>query len=960
MGKLIPFNKPYPLNDGEDSVASDKSLRTILKTIEGLSQLLDDEENEIDPRRQKQAEGTRTDMTQLLIEQLIELGPEERENLPLDIKAQIRDVIEVNARNIQYSVIGDGTLNIKHITIVINDWLAAHQDGKQPGEVSPAERAYLRWMMEQYSQVQLSTLNTRLSQQMDKPDIYLEEIFVHLDIQHTRSAVGQDNDAESRVPTSVLDSVNRRKVLVVLGAPGSGKSTLLNYLTFYLAGARLNPLDGRYLAQLSLPQRDGQSAVNWQHGALLPIRVTLRDFVEDLPQDKKSLKKLKGSARLLMKHISHQLALHNMEDFEETLRKALRQGQCLVMLDGLDEVGTEFREIVRESIDDFIKSNEGNRFIMTCRKLSYTKPDWRLDNRPVTLAPLSDEAIASFIDHWYDALAKRGLRGAESARQKAKELKEAVVDFEDDFIRNPMLLTVVCILHHYRLEPARERARLYQNCIELLMWKWAEPRLTPHNGWEDGITDQLGVEEGHLLKGLCELAYLMHKEQETNSSATSLPRSTVLDVLSKHLNNDREKAAQFCDYVEQQAGLLVGQGQPANGEPMYAFLHRSFKEFLAAWYIIDNYNFTHMMVGLAHESDIWHEVLLLAVGHMVFNNKEYQRPLAVVSAMVPDNKMPGDEKDWQAVWWAGEMLTIIGRAYAENDEYIGRKAVPRLLKQLVRLVSEGHLSPIERAKAGDALGKLGDPRPGVCTLEPQMIRIEGGPFKMGSGAESHKVTLAPFAIAKYAITNAQFRMFMNDGKGGKDGYFDDKLWTPAGLAWRSTAGYYGGYVDGPVWGLDNRPVVGISWHEAIAYINWLRRKTRKPYRLLSEAEWERAAAGTEGRLYAGGNKASDSDVNSHEAGIGQTTAVGIFPKDRTPEGVCDMSGNVWEWTASLDWDYPYKPDGTRERLDSIGGRVVRGGAFERPRSEMRARERRCFDPRARSYLLGFRIGMDVK
>lgn len=959
MVDLIAVDPPYLFyDDGEESLPSDDTLLTIMNLIRGLDRFLD--ENQMGLRTKKQAQGMLADLFRLLKENLDDLNLQEGETLPPDIVTELRDLINVTADRMQGVVIGDGSITagiIGDIIIYIN---GNEPNGDSSGSAavgsSRVERAYLRWLVNQYSQIQLSKLNTRLSQQLDKPEISLNEIFVQLDIQHTAGSVGGD-EPDGRAPVPVLDAINRRNVTVVLGDPGSGKTTLLNFLTIYLALARLDPDDERHLAHLSLPQRNGRAAVNWKHGALLPIRVTLRDFVKGLPDDPEDIE---GSAKLLMSHITEQLGRHNFEKFEEDVRAALLDGKCLVMLDGLDEVGTEYREIVRDTIKDFIDGNEGNRFIMTCRKLSYTNPDWQLHYPPVILAPLLDDTIKEFIDLWYEALAERGIRSMASARDKACELKEAIVEFDDDFIRNPMLLTVVCILHNYQLELSRERARLYQDCIELLMWKWTEPRLTAHNGWEEGITKRLGVDDGHLINGLCELAYTLHREQDANNaSSASISRSRVLDVLSTHLGNDREKAEQFCDYVEQQAGLLVGQGQPTGGEPMYAFLHRGFQEFLAAWHVISDWDFTHLVAELAHKSDMWHEVLLLAIGHMVFNNKEYKRPLAAVNVLVPDQP-PTDERGWQPVWWAGEMLSIIGRSYAENDELVGRQVVPRLISQLTWLVSEGHLTPVERAKAADALGRLGDPRPGVCTLEPEMIRIEGGPFTMGAGRESHNITLSPFYIAKYTVTNAQFRMFLNDGEGGENGYFNDIYWTPAGLAWRSTASSYGGYVDDPVWGIDNRPVVGISWYEAIAYVRWLRHRTHKRYRLLTEAEWERAAAGTEGRLYACGSKASDNDVNTRETGIGQTTSAGIFPKDCTPEGICDLSGNIWEWTASLDRDYPYKPDGSRERLDSPGGRVVRGGAFERPRSEMRARERRCFDPRARTYLLGVRLAKDAR
>jgi formylglycine-generating enzyme required for sulfatase activity len=168
------------------------------------------------------------------------------------------------------------------------------------------------------------------------------------------------------------------------------------------------------------------------------------------------------------------------------------------------------------------------------------------------------------------------------------------------------------------------------------------------------------------------------------------------------------------------------------------------------------------------------------------------------------------------------------------------------------------------------------------------------------------------------------------------------------------------------------PVVNVSWYDAWDYVEWINHKhgSELPrglrFCLPSEAEWEKAARGPDGRMYPWGDEFSSNKCNSTESGLGFTSLVGKFsPQGDSFYGASDMAGNVWEWTRSLwgdDWDksifnYPYNSeDGREEELaEKYVLRVLRGGSFEDGRNNMRCAYRLNFAPDHGDDYYGFRL-----
>jgi formylglycine-generating enzyme required for sulfatase activity len=231
-----------------------------------------------------------------------------------------------------------------------------------------------------------------------------------------------------------------------------------------------------------------------------------------------------------------------------------------------------------------------------------------------------------------------------------------------------------------------------------------------------------------------------------------------------------------------------------------------------------------------------------------------------------------------------------------------------------------------------------------------MILIPAGPFGMGSkesGTErpEHEVWVDAFWIDRYPVTNAQWAAFLEGG-----GWDRRELWTKAGWEWREENSPQPDHWDAHRHKRDH-PVRGVCWYESLAYARWAGKA------LLSEAQWEKATRGDDGRRYPWGDKFDPDRCNTSASGVGDTTPVSRYsPAGDSPYGVADVAGNVWEWCCNLCAPYPYEAADGRERPEGARSRVMRGGSF---RSEFSARStyRLADGPYFRDWTCGVRVGL---
>lgn len=287
------------------------------------------------------------------------------------------------------------------------------------------------------------------------------------------------------------------------------------------------------------------------------------------------------------------------------------------------------------------------------------------------------------------------------------------------------------------------------------------------------------------------------------------------------------------------------------------------------------------------------------------------------------------------------------RISSENPDAIVRGAAAGALGQLIKPEITKPPESISKKVEDSKLEKL----PPVLTMTTpfklELIRIPAGEFIMGSDPEErsaskeetpkHNVYVDDFYIDRFPITCSQYEVFVRNtiNKPPAD-WYEGKL--------DKLRKYY--------------PVVHVSWDDAITFCDWLREETGKSFRLPTEAEWEKAARGTEGLTFPWGNDWSRGKCNVKISSHPSHMAPGRFsPEGDSPYGVADMAGNILEWCSSLPMDYPYRVDDGRENLGFEGNRIFRGGWWNAEHQFSRCAARANGNPHFGYKNVGFRVAV---
>ncbi|MFZ1641626.1 MAG: SUMF1/EgtB/PvdO family nonheme iron enzyme [Candidatus Contendobacter sp.] len=874
------------------------------------------------------------------------------------------------------AVAGDHTGAINTGLQIVNNYYAASDRHLSKEQIAQHVTGYLRWLQARTENIELRGIERAGG----APVVLLPLETAYVPLRAKWMGWGGADIALNQV----LGSGNR---LVIVGGPGSGKTTVLLHMAWALASSLLSGQSEPARSRLGPLMKPGETDKQDEQGGQgrqskleeckpnelpLPILVPLASFAR---YRRNLASNAPARERTLAYFISHHL-ISKQADFDlpaDFFVQLLKDGQdVLLLLDGLDEVANENeRTEVRQSVEDLVMGRKDLRIVVTCRTIAYRSGRTALgaNFREIAvqsldfeqhIAPMVRQAYACIYPHDAALRDERaddllgGIQRLEKERRmRLGEQAKALVD-------SPLLVRLLLIVHFNNRKLPEERAELFDKAINAL--------LQVDYGREESDIRELST-DWKLYRDMAQhLAFHMHQQGRDQG------REIEELALRKALREETEFKPRIDDFLghARQRGSVLEERDGA-----YRFIHLALQEFLVARYLREVIGGEGREAILAFldgrlDDPWWREPILLLVGYMAINATKSARDF--LSALARAGGSPN------AQFAAAELAGVAALEWRDSGETIRADCARRIVALLSDSEASATSKPILRARAGDTLARLGDPRfdakHGGLPKEPLcgFIEIPAGPFMMGSDKQrdgqaygdelpQHEVILLAYYVARWPVTVAQFAAFVRDS--------GHKPADPDCLK-----------------GIANHPVVRVNWRDAMAYCGWLNGHLRKLARerlvtanplpeperrfwqglaegslgvgLPSEAEWEKAARSDDGRIYPWGNELDPNRANYSETGLNATSAVGCFPGGASPYGCEEMSSNVLGWTRSLYEGYPYPLEGpgrqAREDLNAPDNvrRVLRGGAFCYFAWYVRCAYRFVFGPGARSGFISFR------
>ncbi|MCX6627281.1 MAG: SUMF1/EgtB/PvdO family nonheme iron enzyme [Candidatus Solibacter sp.] len=801
-------------------------------------------------------------------------------------------------------------------------------------------RDYLDWVSKEKGWIDIRGLRV-VDQKVNRFPI--EDLYTPLTTVSLQERAGAEGGGPGQRQAPLQEALQHR-LLVLLGDPGGGKTTFLNRIAYAACQALL-----------------GEKPAAWAGlvpGVPCPWPVFLKANRLAAYIGKHSPEPHTPSTDAPEWLIRFVLEEHAQLDAQYS-RGQFGTG-CLLLVDGLDEIsGDAARRNMASLLQHTAQAYTGARIVTSSRPPAYVGKVVIADFACVRIGPLEKAAVETFVNNWCGCVHGKGTPQALAHRQDLLGQIEAKPAIREMAV-NPVMLTALAALHWNDRRLPDDRWELYDSVLKWL----AQAR--------EDMPGRLLPKQ--CLKMMRRLALGM--QADPRGRQVEVTRREAAEILAPSFPGSAGEAAvevaeRFLVTEETDSGIVVGREGRTPAENTVRFWHLTFQEFLAALELADDRDARGRWLfdGQNLYRTEWREVVLLLAATLLnavgtASAEEYFRE-------VLDGLEPRGLAGWLAKLRGRPTLAerarsvgLIGMALRDLRASGYRLEDPRYEEHLKKVLAifetrEAAGIPFEtRLAAADALGQAGDPR-----LEDEggkWVRLKGGEYWMGAQKEDpgspnydaeapavelvRRVTVGPFEIGRYPVTVREYGKFVKGEEYGKAEW------------WR--AGGFGEYEGPEDWGRQeryaNRPVVGVSWYEAMAYSEWAGWGGVGGYearadggwaggRLLTEEEWEYAARdGESGKRYPWGREAPGPRLaNIGGQGPGHPTPVGLYPGGATGSGVQDMAGNVWEWTGSL-----YR--GGSEN------RVVRGGSWSVRHASAACAFRDHYHPGIRFNFYGFR------
>ncbi len=471
--------------------------------------------------------------------------------------------------------------------------------------------------------------------------------------QQQRQWINSDN-YQNKFPAQDLLTKNQGKKSVILGSPGSGKTTLMSYFAVIIAEGQSN------LLGLS-------EEIDW-----LPILIKMRDYARY-----DNLSVLEYYQQFC------QNSLHTKDLPQRFFEHWLEDGRVLILLDGLDEIVNEGKryEIVQK-IECFLGKYEKNRVIVTSRPAGYRRDFFKASEFPhYWLQPFDHEKINEFIENWYDSRTP----DQTEAKSRKDDIKKALTNNPrlQMLAANPLLLTIIALIHRYQADLPRERYKLYASAVQTLLVTWDTTNKQLENSSK---LEYLKNDDWENL--MQDLAYWIHSHSEgitgNESEGTLIDQDELIKFLRDYIKEtkgiDFSKAKQegerFIEFLRDRTGLLNEQGKDC-----YAFVHKTFQEYLCAQKIQrqkeenpDGFSIILDAIKKHLHDAHWREVLLLLVA------QQKKKSASTAIRFILDSKSDYEQ-------WLHRDLLFAGSCLAENPQGL-KSADENLVNEILeRLVS---------------------------------------------------------------------------------------------------------------------------------------------------------------------------------------------------------------------------------------------------------------------------------